>query len=174
MQVEAAVVAVKEETAAAPVKAPRVSRTKKAEGEKKAPAKKAEGAAKSIASKTPKKAKPVIAYQIIDRPNSGARLYAFTEAVLRLSGLAKGKSIPKRELRQVMGETALRYHLATKFTLEESDTGAIALSATGKDFFKARAGKIDEALVTSYMSVLSTGKPDEATTKNPNFIKAVA
>lgn len=143
---------------------------KPAKGDAKAtPAKKAGAATKGA----PKAAKSAIGYTLMQRPSSGGKLYAFTDAVLRLTGMSKGKAVNKALLTKIIGATAVRYHLAATMAFTTNDKGDIILSAGGKEFFATRAGKFSADDSTAYESILTTGQPNDLC-KSANMINKVA
>lgn len=134
----------------------------------------AKPAKKGAATKAaPKAAKSAIAFTMMMRPASGSKLYAFTDAVLRLSGLAKGKAVNKARLAKIIGDTAVRYHINNTQAFKLDDKGDVVLSAGGKEFFAMRAGKFSADDSLAYESILTTGKPNDLC-KSANMINAVA
>lgn len=109
------------------------------------------------------------------RPQSGKALQCHTQAVLEFFGLDKGASANKRDLRNVMGDTAVAYHLkATVANFQEKD-GMISLSVRGKTVFASRVEAFndqDKALVKTFLSVMTTGKPDGRWAKDKTFINS--
>jgi hypothetical protein len=153
--------------ASKPAKAPRAPKAPAAKAESKAAPK-----AKSTASKAKPKAASGINFALMAgvRPNSGANLYAHTQAVVELTGMTKGKGAKKAMLAMVMGETAVRYNMKEgKFELNEK--GEVVLTAGGAAQFAAR--KVEAATVEAFKALLSTGKPNELC-KNADFIRKVA
>lgn len=154
--------------AAKPAKAPRASKAPTAKAESKA----APAAKKSTASKAKPKAATGVNFALMAgvRPNSGANLYAHTQAVLELTGMIKGKGAKKAMLAMVMGETAVRYNMKEgKFELNEK--GEVVLTAGGAAQCAAR--KVEAATVEAYKALLSTGKPNDLC-KNADFIRKVS
>ena len=129
---------------------------------------------KTLATKGKPKAASAIGYKLtagFGRPVSGAALHAHTQAVLELSGLAKGKSASKSMLTAVMGETAIRYNVKEgKFAID--DKGAVVLTPAGAASFKAR--NPDAAVVEAFKTMLSTGKVDGKIVKNQDAIQKIA
>lgn len=153
--------------ASKPAKAPRAPKASAAKAESKAAPK-----AKSTASKAKPKAATGVNFALMAgvRPNSGANLYAHTQAVLELTGMVKGKGAKKAMLAMVMGETAVRYNMKEgKFELNEK--GEVVLTAGGAAQFAAR--KVEAATVEAYKALLSTGKPNDLC-KNADFIRKVS
>lgn len=138
----------------------------------KAPKAAAAKPAKATANKAKPKAATGVNFSLMAgvRPTSGANLYAHTQAVLELTGMAKGKGASKSLLAMVMGETAVRYNMKEgKF--ETNAKGEIVLTAGGAAQFAAR--NVDAANVELFKSLLSTGKPN-ALCKNGDFIRKVS
>lgn len=133
----------------------------------KAPAK-----AKTATKAAPKKAAKVLNFTLMNRPGAGAPLFAYTDAVLTLTGLNKGKSVEGRLLKQAMGETAVRYHL-NKGTFAQDDKGAITLTAGGRIIFADRAGKFDTAIRDAYMALIQKGEITDSVCKNAALLKAI-
>lgn len=142
-------------------------------------------AAKTAAKAVPAKAKAAtkakpkaaaasaVKFALVDRPVSGNRLYAFTQAVQELFGMDKGKAVPRAEFAKVVGATAINYHKG-KGTYAVDDKGMVTITAAGKASFANRAGRIDPELVEAYKAVLSTGKPHDAVCKNADLILKLA
>lgn len=126
-------------------------------------------AKKAAASKA---AAPAVAFALVDRPVSGNRLFAFTQAVQELYGMDKGKAVERATFAKVVGATAINYHKG-KGTYTIDEKGMVSITAAGKASFANRAGRIDPALVEAYKAVLTTGKPHDAVCKNADLIKAV-
>jgi hypothetical protein len=104
------------------------------------------------------------------RPSAGARLASHTAAVLGLSGMIDGATVPAAELRQMIGDTAFGYH-SRKGNIERTDKGC-KLSNHGQQLFMARVG-VDPEMIVAFERVLSTGKPDGNMVKNADAIKAL-
>lgn len=121
---------------------------------------------------TASKAAQGVAFALVDRPSSGNRLYAFTQAVQELYGMDKGKGVQRATFAKVVGATAINYH-KNKGTYAISEDGTVTITAAGKASFASRAGRIDRDLVDAFKSVMSTGKPHDAVCKNADMIKAV-
>lgn len=169
----AAVEITKTAVKAAPKAAP-----KKAATEAKAPAKAAVKAvtkpAKAKAAtkaKAPKKG-ATVKFVMVNRPASGGHLLAYTQAVLTLTGLDQGAAVPKAQLRKIMGDTAIRYHI-DKGTLSQAE-GSISVTDAGAFSFGDRLAKIDQSLVDAYMEVMTKGEPVESVCKNKANILALA
>lgn len=128
--------------------------------------------AKAATKAKPKAAAAAVKFALIDRPVSGNRLFAFTQAVQELYGMDKGKAVDRATFAKVVGATAINYHKG-KGTYAIDDKGMITITAAGKASFANRAGRIDPALVEAYKAVLTTGKPHDAVCKNADLIKAV-
>lgn len=165
-------------TIAAVTDAPAAAPAKKAA--KKAPA--AKPAAKAATKPAPKaasvkkaagKAKTIPAAFGLSasfRPSAGKALQCHTQAALEYFGLmGKNGKASKRDLRDVMGDTAVNYHLGrTVANFVEAD-GLISLSERGRFVFAERAQAFndsDRATVAAYLSVMKTGKPDGKVVKN--------
>lgn len=99
----------------------------------------------------------VFALSILSRPQRGAALFAHTQAFLDLSGIAAGGAFPRAQCVQVLGSTAVNYHLS-KGNFEETSHG-IALTAQGYSFFIAR--NVQPELFEAYKQVMTDGKPNE-------------
>lgn len=113
------------------------------------------------------------------RPGSGKALQAHTEAVLQFFKLnSKGGQVLKADLRRVMGDTAVAYHLKPEIAnFVEVEPGVIALSERGRLVFADRASKFADdslSLVATYLSILTTGKPDGKVVKDATFINKFA
>lgn len=147
--------------------------TKAAAKAKTVPAK-AKAATKAKAAAKPKAAAAsAVKFALVDRPVSGNRLYAFTQAVQELFGMDKGKAVPRAEFAKVVGATAINYHKG-KGTYAVDDKGMVTITAAGKASFANRAARIDPALVEAYKAVLTTGKPSDAVCKNADLILKLA
>lgn len=125
------------------------------------------------ATKGAPKAPVGLNFTLMNRPSSGALLFAFTDAVLTESGLAKGAAIAKAALVKAMGATAVRYH-ADKGTFVSDDKGAIKLSAGGHAFFALRQGKFDPAVSAAYSVLITSGVADPLVCKNKDLIAKIA
>lgn len=108
------------------------------------------------------------------RPASGRLLQCHTQAVLEFFGLLdKNGKAAKRDLRNVMGDTAVNYHL--RFGVEnfvEKD-GMVSLSSVGRTVFGARADAFndnDRATVAAYLNIFRTGKIDGKLVKDKDAI----
>jgi hypothetical protein len=178
MQVQAQLPVIETATVAAtPAKAPKAKAAtvkrpaKEATAKVEAPAKKA-GAATKAKPKAAKATNPV-AFTLMKGPSSGGLLYAFTDAVLRVTGLYDGKSIDKATLTKIVKATAVRYHLTSTMAFELDAKGNVRLSKGGKAFFAERAGKFSKDDSAKYESILLTGKPNDLC-KNKDMINKVA
>jgi len=149
----AAPVVAKVVTAAKPKAAPKAKAGKATKGAPKAPA--------------------GLNFTLMNRPSSGALLFAFTDAVLTESGLAKGAAVAKAALIKAMGATAVRYH-ADKGTFVSDDKGGIKLSAGGHAFFALRQGKFDPAVSAAYSVLITSGVADPLVCKNKDLIAKIA
>lgn len=88
------------------------------------------------------------------RPKHGAALFAHTQVFLELSGIAGGKSYPRAKAVQVIGGTAVKYHLAN--TNLEATAEGLKMTDKGYMFFSSRP-TVDPELVKAFADVLSTG-----------------
>lgn len=120
--------------------------------------------------KTVRAATPKLAFRCLARPGAGASLYAHTSAVFELLKMNLGAKIPRATLVSIIGETAVKYHLNVRCSLDWDNSG-ISVNSFGRDMFKTRA--IDPELKAAWIEVLSTGKTNDKVCKNPNNIKAV-
>lgn len=127
-------------------------------------------AAKTVAKTAPKTvAKPIHKHaapaklthfiQDFARPKHGASLFAHTQVFLELSGIAGGKAYPKAKAVQVIGGTAVKYHLNN--TNFEATTEGIKMTDKGYMFFSSRP-TVDPELVKAFTEVLSTGHVNAA------------
>ena len=121
--------------------------------------------ARTVRAPTPK-----LAFRVIGRPGAGASLYAHTAAVFELLGMFKGAKIPRATLAQIIGDTAVKYHLTKTYSLDW-DANGLSLHDGGKAYFKARA--IDPELKAAWLEVLTTGKTNDKVCKNQTNIKAM-
>jgi hypothetical protein len=88
------------------------------------------------------------------RPKHGAALFAHTQVFLDLSGIAGGKAYPRSKAAQVIGSTAVKYHLSN--TNLEATSEGLKLTDKGYMFFSARP-TVDPELVKAFTDVLTTG-----------------
>lgn len=164
--VQSAPVAAKIVKADAEVK--KVARTKRA-------AQKPVAKVESIVAKSAK----VIAvkYQISTaaRPAAGRQLKAYTEAVLQLLGMYKGKAYDRATLNTIMGSTAVNYHTTRTLAITATNDGLMLTPGFGSDFFAMRAelNEFDPKDVEDYKAILTTGKADNRLVKNQAFLKAI-
>lgn len=99
------------------------------------------------------------------RPKHGGALAAHTQVFLDLSGIAAGRAYPKAKAVQVIGSTAVKYHLG-KENLEATTEG-LKLTDKGYAFFSAR-DTVDPELVKAFTEVLTKGVlNDRANVKTP-------
>jgi hypothetical protein len=175
--VEAAAVVAKEENvkpaATKPAKPVTAAKPKAASKGSVAKTETKPAAKKGAATKAAPKAAKGLNFTLMNRPASGAQLYAFTDAVLFVSGLAKGGSANKAQLTNTIGATAIRYHLS-KGTMVVNDKGAVVLTAGGKAYFALRAGKFDQAVSDAFARLITTGAIDPLVCKNKDFVTKVA
>lgn len=109
------------------------------------------------------------------RPGAGGKLAAYTSAWMELTGFAgpmgeTGAMIPKAVYKDIAGQRAYDYHIANG-NIEQTDKG-VRLTEQGALHFAARALQIDHEARTAYVNAMTTGQPDGAFIKNPEFIKA--
>lgn len=106
------------------------------------------------------------------RPTAGRALFAYTEALLQLLGMYKGGAADRKALTDLMGSTAVAYHIKNG-NLNKTTKG-IELSVDGINAFKARAveGKFDPKDVEGFTAILTTGQADNRLVKNQGMIKA--
>lgn len=134
----------------------------------------AKAAAAKPAPKAPRKAKakapaapvrPEVRFTICNRPSSGVILFAYTQAALDLLGMLEGVAVPARKITQVMGATALRYHL-DKQTFAKNDSGDIVLTPAGVAFFAERNTKAAPDHIEAFKRMMIEGVEDGVINKN--------
>lgn len=112
------------------------------------------------------------------RPSAGKALQCHTQAVLEFFGLtSKNGAAMKSDIRKVMGDTAVAYHLGQTVANFTESEGVIRLTPRGKEVFATRASAMDEAaqaLVATYVGIFKTGKPDGKVVKNATGINKFA
>lgn len=138
---------------------PAAKRATKAAAEKPAKAKTAKPAGKQAQAS---KAKPsqAAAYSILPqfRPKAGKGLQAHTEAALQLLGMyKKGAKVARRTLSEVIGDTAISYHIKNG-SFESPEQGVVGLTEMGREAFKARVANLDADLVAEFAALFTTGK----------------
>lgn len=122
-------------------------------------------AAKTVAKAAPKTvAKPIHKHaapaklthfiQDFARPKHGNALFAHTQVFLDLSGIAGGKAYPRSKAVQVIGGTAVKYHIAN--TNFEATAEGIKMTDKGYMFFSSRP-TVDPELVVAFTDVLGHG-----------------
>lgn len=135
----------------------------------------AKAAPKSAAkSKAVVKSKPTALKHFLHdfaRPQRGAELAAHTQAFLELSGIANGSAYPRAKAVQVIGPTAVKYHLSNQ-NLAATESGLV-LTDKGYAFFSARS-TVDPELHGAYVDVLTRGNlNDRLGLKNPIAIGVI-
>lgn len=110
------------------------------------------------------------------RPTAGRGLKAYTEAVLQLLGMYKGKAYPRATLAAIIGVTAVNYHVTRTGAFAMSNDGIGLTPGFGNDFFAMRKteGEFDPQDVEDYKTILATGKADNRLIKNQSMIKPFA
>lgn len=110
------------------------------------------------------------------RPVAGRPLRAFTQAVIELLDLTKGKQYDRATLASIIGPRAVNYHLTQTGAFEMTEKGIGLAGSYGVDYFAERANnkEFDPQDVADYKAILTTGKADGRLVKNANFIKPLA
>jgi hypothetical protein len=93
------------------------------------------------------------------RPVAGTRLFAHTQAALRLLGMATPKRQPVRRaaVTTVMGSRAVSYHLSQK-NFEVTGDNSIRLTARGLKTITER--EVEKSMVEKFVALFSKGKAD--------------
>lgn len=107
------------------------------------------------------------------RPAAGRHLFAHTEAHFQLCGMYKGGAMDRKALTDIMGATAISYHMS-KGNFEATTKG-IQLTAQGVNHFTARGmdGKYDPKDVEAYKEILTSGALDGRLVKVKEFIREI-
>jgi hypothetical protein len=100
------------------------------------------------------------------RPDSGARLFAYTRAWLQATGMMQGGSVPKSEVIRFAGASAVKHHTESTGRFVESG-GAIKLAPGAAEWFaKGEKRKHETAVYEKFLALVQSGKADGEQLKN--------
>jgi hypothetical protein len=110
------------------------------------------------------------------RPVAGRKLNAFTESVLQLLGMYKGKRYSRNVLAKIMGDTAVNYHTRKTGAFDVTEQGIGLNGDFGIEFFKMRTEnkEYDANDLAVFKEILTTGKIDGNLVKNATFIRPLS
>lgn len=107
------------------------------------------------------------------RPVAGRTLYAYTAAVLHVSGMMEGKAVDRAVLTDAMGTTAVAYHLKSTDAFALTPAGIILNGEYGKARLFNTKRQYDPKDFDAFVAMLSDGKMDGRIIKNQGMIRAV-